>query len=49
LNTTAATQQGAVTDMLIDLDSEWYYFPSESSFLLEKGFLTVNMVLSPIA
>ena len=48
LNTTASTQQGAVTDMLIDLNSEWYYFPSESSFLLEKGFYTVNMELQRI-
>ena len=45
LNTVAATEQGAVPGMLIDLGSEPYYFPTESSFLLEKGFLTVNMVL----
>jgi hypothetical protein len=43
LNTTAATQQGAVPSMLIDLGSEPYYAPEESSFLLEKGFYTVNM------
>jgi hypothetical protein len=46
LNTTAATEQGAVPGMLIDLSSEPYYFPTQSSFLLEKGFLTVNLCLT---
>jgi hypothetical protein len=45
LNTTAATLQGAVPSMLIDLSSESYYAPTESSFMLEKGFLTVNLSL----
>jgi hypothetical protein len=45
LNTTAATLQGAVPSMLIDLGSESYYAPTESSFMLEKGFLTVNLSL----
>ena len=48
LNTTASTEQGAVPSMLIDLSSEPYYFPTQSSFLLEKGFYTVNMGLSLI-
>jgi hypothetical protein len=48
LNTTAATQQGAVPSMLIDLSSESYYAPEESSFLLEKGFYTINMELQRI-
>jgi len=44
LNETAATQQGAVPDMLIDLDSETYYAPTIST-APQKGFLTVNMEL----
>jgi len=48
LNTTASTQQGAVPGMLIDLGSEPYYVPEESSFLLEKGFFTINMELQRI-
>jgi hypothetical protein len=44
LNETAATQQGAVPDMLIDLDSETYYAPIIST-APQKGFLTVNMEL----
>jgi hypothetical protein len=44
LNKTAATQQGAVPDMLIDLDSETYYAPTIST-APQKGFLTVNMEL----
>jgi len=48
LNTTAATQQGAVPSILIDLSSEPYYAPEESSYMLEKGFYTVNMELQRI-
>lgn len=47
LNETAATQQGAVPDMLIDLDSESYYAPTINT-APQKGFLTVNMALSSI-
>ena len=48
LNTSAATEQGAVPGMLIDLSSESYYAPTGSSFMLEKGFLTVNMILTDL-
>jgi hypothetical protein len=44
LNETAATQQGAVPDMLIDLDSESYYAPTINT-APQKGFFTVNMEL----
>jgi hypothetical protein len=44
LNETAATQQGAVPGMLIDLDSESYYAPTINTSP-QKGFFTVNMEL----
>jgi hypothetical protein len=44
LNTTASTQQGAVPgpSLLVDLNNP-DYVPTESSFLLEKGFIALNM------
>jgi hypothetical protein len=44
LNTTASTQQGAVPgpNLLVDLNNP-DYAPTESSYMLEKGFFTVNL------
>jgi hypothetical protein len=44
LNTTASTQQGAVPgpSLLVDLNNP-DFIPTESSFLLEKGFITLNL------
>ena len=39
---TAATQQGAVPDLLIDLDAEDYYAPTVNT-APQKGFMTVNL------
>ena len=42
LNETAATQQGAVPDLLIDLDEEDFYAPTVNT-APQKGFMTVNL------
>ena len=39
---TAATQQGAVPDLLIDLDEEDFYAPTVNT-APQKGFMTVNL------
>jgi hypothetical protein len=44
LNKTASTMQGAVPgpNLLVDLNNP-DYVPTESSFMLEKGFITLNL------
>jgi len=44
LNTTASTMQGAVPgpNLLVDLNNP-DYVPTESSYMLEKGFITLNL------
>lgn len=47
LNETAATQQGAVPDLLIDLDEEDFYAPTVNT-APQKGFMTVNLSFETI-